>query len=81
LKLERYEPAEAAFKDALKINPNFVMAHYGLAGAYLKQNKIEEGLIELKKVVELAPDSREAKYARDVIQKIEQQKLKDKNNN
>ncbi len=81
LKLGRYEPAEAAFKDALKIDPNFVMAHYGLAGAYLKQNKIEEELIELKKVIELAPDSEEAKYARDAIQKIEQQKLKDKNNN
>jgi len=74
LKLERYEPAEIAFKDALKIDPNLVMAHYGLADTYLRQNKIEEGLIELKKVVELAPDSQEAKYAQDAIQKIEQAK-------
>ncbi len=75
LKLERYEPAKIAFKNALKIDPNLVMAHYGLSGVYLRQNKIEEGLVELKKVVELAPDSQEAKYARDVIQKIEQAKL------
>ncbi|GAG72019.1 unnamed protein product, partial [marine sediment metagenome] len=76
LRLERYKPAEVAFKNALKINPGFVNAHYGLAGAYLRQNKIEEGLDELKKVIELAPDSREANYARKTIQKIAQEKLK-----
>ena len=75
LKLERYEPAEAAFNDALKIDSNIVSAHYGLSGVYLRQNRIEEGLIELKKVVELDPKSEEAKYARDAIQKIEQAKL------
>jgi len=74
LKLERYEQAEIAFKVALKIDPNLVMAHYGLSGVYLKQNKIEEGLVELKKVIELAPDSEEAKYAQDTIQKIGQTK-------
>jgi superkiller protein 3 len=75
LKLERYEEAEAAFKNALEIDPDFFNAHYGLSGVYLRQNKIEEGLVELKKVVELAPESQEAKYARDAIQKIEQAKL------
>ncbi len=74
LKLGRYEPAETAFMDALKIDSNIVSAHYGLSGVYLRQNKIEEGLIELKKVVELGPESEEAKYARDAIQKIEQAK-------
>lgn len=72
--LERYEPAEIAFKNALKINANYAVAHYGLASTYLKQNKIDEGLVELKKVIELAPDSQEAKYARDAIQKTEQAK-------
>ena len=75
LKLERYEPAEAAFMDALKIDPNLVGTRYRLADTYLRQNKIDEGLAELKKVIELAPDSQEAKYARDAIQKIEQVKL------
>ena len=75
LRLGKYEPAEVAFKDALKIDPNFVMAYYGLASTYLEQNKIEEGLVELKKVIELAPDSEEARYARDAVQKIEQTKL------
>ncbi|MBA7561141.1 hypothetical protein ES708_02776 [subsurface metagenome] len=84
LELGRYEPAETAFNDALKIDSNIVSAHYGLSGVYLRQNKIEEGLIELKKVVELGPESEEAKYARAAIQKIEQAKLEaqpTKNNN
>ena len=72
----RYKPAEIAFKNALKINPKYVNAHYGLAGAYLRQNKLEEGQEELEKVIELAPDSQEANYARDTIQKIDQEKLK-----
>jgi len=74
LQLGKYELAEAAFKDALKIDPNLVSAHYRLADAYLRQNKVDEGLVELKKVIELAPDSEEAKHARDATQKIEQAK-------
>ena len=76
LKLEKYELAEAAFKDALKIDPNYTMAHYGLANTYLTQNKIEEALVELKKIIKFAPNSQEAKHARDAIQKIAQEKLK-----
>ena len=76
LQLKRYKPAEIVLKDALKIDPNFINAHYGLAGAYLNQNKIEEALVELQKVIELAPDSLEAQYARNIIQNIEQEKLK-----
>jgi len=76
MRAERYKPAEIAFKNALKINPKYVNAHYGLAGAYLRQNKLDEAQEELQKVVELAPDSEEANYARDTIQKITQEKLK-----
>jgi len=81
LRLKRYKPAEIAFKNALKINPKYMDAHYGLAGAYLNQNKIDDGLEELQKVIELAPDSIQAKYAREIRQKIEQEKLKVKDNN
>jgi len=67
-----------------KITSNLAAIHHKLAEVYLRQNKIEEGVAELKKVIELAPDSEEAKYARDTIQKIEQTKpesqpTKDKN--
>ena len=76
IRVGRYRPAEIAFKKAIKINPKYVNAHYGLAGAYLRQNKIEEALVELEKVIELAPDSQEAQYAQGIIQKIAQEKLK-----
>ena len=75
LQLERYKSAEIVLKDALEIDPDFINAHYGLAGAYLNQNKIEEALVELEKVIELAPDSLEANYAQNIIQKITQEKL------
>lgn len=42
---------------------------------YLKQNKIDEALSELQEVIEIAPDSQQAKYARDTIQQINQKKL------
>jgi len=76
LQLERYKPAEIAFENAIGIDQNFVNAHYGLAGAYLKQNLSNEALIEFQKVIELAPDSQEAKYAQNIMQQIAQEKLK-----
>lgn len=76
IRVGRYKPAEIAFINATKINPKYVNAHYGLAGAYLRQNKLDEALEEFKKVVELAPDSPEAQYARNTIQQINQEKLK-----
>ena len=76
MRVERYKPAEIAFKNALRIDPKYVNAHYGLAGAYLRQNKLDEAQEELQKIIELAPDSQEAQYARNIIQQITQEKLK-----
>jgi len=76
MKVRRYKPAEIAFINALSIDQKYVNAHYGLAGAYLRQNKLDDAQEELEKIIELAPDSREAQYARDTIQKIAQEKLK-----
>ena len=75
-RLKKYKQAEMAFKNALEIDPNFVNSHYGLASVYLQQNRSEEALQELQKVIELAPDSQRAKNARELIQKIAQEKLK-----
>lgn len=76
LQLKRYKPAEIVFKNALEINPDFVNAHYGLAGVYLRLNQQDKALEELKKVIELAPDSQEAKHAQNIMQQIAQEKLK-----
>jgi tetratricopeptide (TPR) repeat protein len=75
LQARRYELAEVTFGDALKITPDFVNAHYGLAVAYLQQNRQAEALEELQKVIELAPDSQEAKNAQDIMQQIAQETL------
>jgi len=74
LQLKRYKPAEIVLKDALKIDPNFINAHYGLAGAYLNQNKIEAALVELQKVIELAPDSQLAEHAKTILLNIKDKK-------
>jgi len=76
IRMRRYEAAEIAFKNALKINSKYVNAHYGLAGAYLRQNKLDEAQEELEKIIELAPDSQVANYARNILQQIAQEKLK-----
>lgn len=76
LQAKRYKLAELAFGNALKISPDFISAHYGLAVAYLQQNKQIEALEELQKVIELAPDSQEAKYAQNIMQQIAKKKLK-----
>ncbi len=76
LQLEKYKLAEAAFLNALKINPEFVNAHYGMAGAYLYQNRAEKALVILQKIIELAPNSKEAQHARDMLQQIAREKLK-----
>jgi len=73
---KKYVPAEIVLKKALEIDNNFINAHYGLAGVYLQQNRLQEGLEELQIVIEIAPDSTQANFARQTIQKINQEKLK-----
>jgi len=68
--------AEESFKNALKINPDFANAHYGIAQVYYQQNRIKEMQEELQKVITLDPNSEEAKYSRDILQQIAQEKLK-----
>jgi len=75
-RLKNHQQAEMAFKNALKIDNDFVNSHYGLASVYFQQNRSEEALQELQKVIELAPDSQMAKNAQELIQKIAQEKLK-----
>jgi len=75
-KQNKTELAEKSFKNALKIDPDFVNAHYGLAQTYYQQNRVEEMQEELQIVITLDPNSEEAKYSRDILQQIAQEKLK-----
>ena len=49
MRVGRYKPAEIAFINALRIDPKYVNAHHGLAGAYLRQNKLDEAQEEAAK--------------------------------
>jgi len=80
-RLKKYKKAEMAFKDVLKIFPNYVITRYKLAETYLQQNRQDEALVEFKIVIELAPNSTQAKLAIEKIEIIAQEKLKDKENN
>jgi O-antigen ligase len=65
-----YKNSERIFADAIENNPDSAEAYYGIAGAYLKQGKKEQGIESLEKVIELAPDSKLAGYAKTTLTKI-----------
>lgn len=52
-----------------------------LGNTYLQLNQQFKAFEELQKVIELAPNSREAQNAREIMQQIDKEKLKDKNDN
>lgn len=44
------------FKRALKANPEYVKPRYQLAERYKEEEKYQDALVELKKILELTPD-------------------------
>lgn len=70
LNLRDYKKAEITFNKALEIDINSVKAHFGLADAYLKQGKKFMALLEFQRVIKLAPDSIEAKYSQEILNKL-----------
>ncbi len=66
-----YQNAERQFKSVLQVNPESAEAYYGLAGVYISEGKKEETIAALQKVIELAPESRVAGYAKTTLTKIE----------
>jgi O-antigen ligase/Tfp pilus assembly protein PilF len=63
LKAKDYKKAEQHFDDAIENNPDSAEAYYGIAGAYINQDKREAAVEALQKVIELAPESKLAGYA------------------
>jgi Tfp pilus assembly protein PilF len=67
---KEFKLAEKYYKDALKIEPKFVIALRGLGLTYLKMGRISEAVTTLEKVIELAPDSPLAAEAQKEIEKM-----------
>lgn len=61
------EDAWKYFNDAVAVAPDFAPAYYYRGIAALQLKKMKEAKADLQKVIELAPDSSEAKDAKDLI--------------
>jgi thiol-disulfide isomerase/thioredoxin len=64
---KKLQDAEAAFRQALALKPDFVEGHYNLGVILMQQNRDSEGIVELKKLLELAPDNPNTAGARLMI--------------
>jgi O-antigen ligase len=70
IRIKKYELAEIAFKDTLKIDPDSISAHYGLGNVYLRQDGLQEALNEFQEIIKISPDSSDAEYAEKAIEEI-----------
>ena len=64
------EAAAAAYREALRLEPQFEEAHWGLAWVYRKQGLRDPAVAEFSKVVELATDPNRAREAREALQRM-----------
>ncbi|MDD3656684.1 MAG: O-antigen ligase family protein [Atribacterota bacterium] len=69
--LKDYQNALRHFNDVIESNPNSVEGYYGRAGVYINQGKKDEAIDALKKVIEMAPESKLAGYAKTMLTKLE----------
>jgi len=69
---KRYREAAEAFEKAVKSNPGWDLAHKNLGIAYFQfLNRQKDGLVHLKKALELNPKIADAKHMRDLIKGFE----------
>ena len=60
---EQPERAEAEFKRAIELAPNFAYPHWRLANFYLRQDRVDEALAELRKTAENNQTYREQSFS------------------
>ena len=66
-----YQNAERIFSSAIENKPDNVETYYGLAQAYIGQDKKELGKEALQKVIDLEPNGKVADYAGTLLKKYE----------
>ena len=62
LKERKYQQAALEFRNALQIDDNLAAAHWGLAQAYEKLERIPEAFEELQRAVKLDPTNKDARF-------------------
>jgi len=70
LETKDYVNAERHFAGAIKNDPSSAEGYYGLAKAYRNQDKKEQAIEALEKVIELAPESEAGEYAKAMLIEI-----------
>jgi thiol-disulfide isomerase/thioredoxin len=66
-KKQKFEEAEAEFRTALKLNPDYAMAQFRLGLTLLKESRDPEGIKELEAFLPVAGNPELATYARRLI--------------
>mgnify|MGYP000716510643 CR=1 FL=1 len=69
----RYAQAVEAFRKAIQADPRFSRAYAWLGLAYVKLNQPRPALEAFRKVVEIVPNSEDARVARQWIKRLEAQ--------
>lgn len=65
---KKLHEAEAAFRQGLDLGVDLPILHYNLGFVLMQQNRDPEGLVELKKYVELQPGGSSADIARKIME-------------
>ena len=64
---KKLKEAETAFRQGVELGGNLPILHYNLGFVLMQQNRDPEGLVELKKYVELQPGGSSADLARKIM--------------
>jgi tetratricopeptide (TPR) repeat protein len=52
---QRNAPAEEAFKEAIKVSPNYLKSYYALARIYISENKEDQAIAQYKAALDVNP--------------------------
>ena len=66
--LKKLQEAEASFRQALAVKTDFAEGHYNLGVVLLQQNRDAEGIAELKRFIELAPEDNKVTGSQKMIE-------------
>lgn len=66
--LKKLQEAEASFRQALAVRPDFAEGHFNLGVVLMQQNRDAEGIAELKRFVELAPQDNKVAGSQKMIE-------------
>jgi peroxiredoxin len=64
---KKLQDAEAAFHQGITLNPELAILHFNLGYTLMQERRDPEGVVELKKFIELAPEGSKAEQAEKLV--------------